>query len=115
MSEKPITLRHPSLAWLRIIAVLLLLLVGLEVYRTIGDIQADQARSTRVQSIQTIISQQQRLINQTVSDYQSAAYENPSVERIAEQQLLAAEHTLLALQIIATQNNQVIQLLANTP
>jgi hypothetical protein len=37
------------------------------------------------------------------------------VDRIAEQQLTAEEFQLIALQIIAIQNSQVIELLAATP
>ncbi len=116
MTETPaISHSNPNLTWLRIIAVLLLLLLGLEIYRTVDAVMLSQTRNARVQKIQTVISNQQQMIDEIISDYHAAAYDNPSVERIAEQQLLAAEHTLLTLQMMALQNNQIIQLLANNP
>jgi len=115
MSENTVVQHNPSVTWLRIIAILLLLLLGLEIYRTVDAIMSSQARHTRVEKIKTVIANQQQLIDDILTDYQAAAYDNPSVERIAEQQLLAAEHTLLTLQMMALQNNQIIQLLANNP
>jgi hypothetical protein len=50
-----------------------------------------------------------------MSDYQGDVYDNPSIDRIAEQQLIAEEYQLAALQIFAIQNGQLIELLAATP
>ena len=36
-------------------------------------------------------------------------------ERISEQQLIATEYTIVGLQILGMQNNQIIELLASTP
>ncbi|MCX6101627.1 MAG: hypothetical protein NTV92_09505 [Candidatus Bipolaricaulota bacterium] len=47
--------------------------------------------------------------------YEKTAYRSAEIDRISEQQLVAAESTLAALQIIALQNSQIIQLLATAP
>ncbi len=69
----------------------------------------------RGQQAQALIDRQRDVILDLVSDYGSAAYDNPSVDRIAEQQLLAAEYQLQALQILAIQNSQIIELISATP
>jgi len=50
-----------------------------------------------------------------LNDYQKAAYDDPDVETIYQQQLIASEHVLMALHLMAIQNSQVIELLAATP
>jgi hypothetical protein len=69
----------------------------------------------RVEEAQDLVDRQRDIIIELVSDYQSDAYDNPAIDRIAEQQLLAAEYQLLALQTLAVQNSQVIELLSAAP
>ncbi len=69
----------------------------------------------RGQQAQVLIDRQRDIILDLVSDYESAAYDNPLVDRIAEQQLLAAEYQLQALQILAIQNSEIIELISATP
>jgi len=69
----------------------------------------------RVNEAQDLVDRQRDLILDLVSDYESSAYSNPSVDRITEQQLLAAEYQLQGLQILAIQNSQIIELLSAAP
>ena len=48
------------------------------------------------------------------TSYEEVAY-GPDVNRIAEQQLLATEPQLLALQIIGMQNGKIASLIASFP
>ena len=53
---------------------------------------------------------QEGLVGDIVTDYQDDAY-GPSVDRIAEQQLIATEYQLLALQAVGLHNRQIADLL----
>jgi ABC-type lipoprotein release transport system permease subunit len=69
----------------------------------------------RVQKAQALVDRQRDIILDLVDDYESAAYDNPNVDRITEQQLYAAEYQLQALQILAIQNSQLIELISAAP
>ncbi len=69
----------------------------------------------RVKEARALVDKQQEVILGLITEYKDTAYDNPLIDRIAEQQLLATESTLAALQIIAIQNSQVIELLAAAP
>ena len=56
----------------------------------------------------------QRRITSALDDYRADAYD-PGIERIAEQQLIAAEYELLLLQTIALQNTVMIELMLIWP
>lgn len=108
--------------WLVAISFLLFLLVVsniIQYYLTYqqNQIAAERAASyqERVESAQEILDLQQSIIFNLMENYQKDAYDNPNVERIAEQQLIATEYSLTALQIITIQNTQIIELLANMP
>lgn len=73
------------------------------------------AKDKKLRAISGIASRQDDLIADLLESYQADAYDNPSLERITEQQLIAAEYQLTALQLIALQNGEIIQLLAITP
>ena len=60
---------------------------------------------------QALIERHRRIIADASDSYRADAYA-PAIDRIAEQQLIAAEYQLLLLQIIAQQNAQMIELLA---
>jgi flagellar basal body-associated protein FliL len=70
---------------------------------------------TRVKAAKEVLDSQRDIIFDIMTDYQGDVYDNPSIDRIAEQQLVAEEYQLIALQILAIQNGQVIELLAATP
>jgi hypothetical protein len=109
-------------ALLIIIAALLLLLTALNAFQVITTYQQNRlsaeraaTHAERVKAAEALVTRQQSVISSLMDDYQKAAYDNPAVERIAEQQLLASESTLAALQVIAIQNSQVLELLATAP
>ena len=81
--------------------------------------QISEERATnyeiRVEEARKLVQAQQEIVFDLMSAYESDAYANPSVERIAEQQLIASEYSLQALQILAIQNSQVVELLASMP
>jgi len=107
---------------LSLIAVLLLLLVAGNVYTVVTTYQQQQievARAAsyteRVATIRERAEEQRDLIQLVMDSYETEAYDNPRIDRIAEQQLIATEHTIHALQIIGIQNSQIIELLAEAP
>jgi hypothetical protein len=111
--------KSPTITILTILVALLLLLNLVQFGMTFQQNRLAAARAAsheeRAQAAQALVEQQSSAITSLMRDYESAAYNNPSVERITEQQLLAAEATIGALQIIALQNSQIIQLLATAP
>lgn len=62
------------------------------------------------QQMQALLATEYRVIADALDSYRADAYDS-GVDRIAEQQLLAAEHQLLLLQVIARQNAQMIELM----
>jgi hypothetical protein len=108
-----------ALTLLTILVALLLLLNLVQFGMTFQQNRLAAARAAsheeRAQAAQALVEKQSSVISSLMQDYETAAYNNPSVERITEQQLLAAESTIAALQIIALQNSQIIQLLATAP
>ena len=120
-SEKPSVKKKRYSGLLLTITVLLVLLLTVEVYQVVATYQQNKlveerasAYQTRVEEAQELVSRQQTIIMGLLSDYEETAY-GSNVNRIAEQQLIATEYTLTALQIIALQNSQIIELLANAP
>jgi hypothetical protein len=105
-----------------IIAVLLLLTLLSNVFSIVTTYQKDKLEQdraatyqARVEEAKTIVNMQRDIIDDLVSDYEEDAYDNPLIDRIAEQQLLAAEYQMLALQTLAIQNSQIIEFLSATP
>jgi flagellar basal body-associated protein FliL len=122
MSEAVEPRKSANRPLLIIIALLLLLSTAATTTQLVMTFQQNSITATRaatyqarVKEAEALVSRQQTIIFGLIEDYHAAAYEDPSVERIAEQQLLVAESTLAALQIIAIQNSQVIELLAAAP
>lgn len=72
-----------------VIVVLLVFILGLQAYQTYQQYQRQQAAQQVVSEITTVL----KSIDETNATYQSQAYDNPEVDRIAEQQLLATETT----------------------
>jgi hypothetical protein len=108
--------------WVVFISLLLVVLVGLNITQFImtyrqNQIAAERAASyqIRVKAAQDLLERQKSVVFGLITNYQKDAYDNPQLDRIAEQQLVATEYTLTALQIIAIQNTQIIELLSSTP
>lgn len=108
--------------WFVLMNFLLMCSLAINAIQFVFTYQQNQVAATRaasyqerVQAAQGLVERQRDLVLDLVNKYQKDAYDNPSVERIAEQQLIATEYTLIALQIIAIQNSQIIELLAYAP
>jgi hypothetical protein len=107
---------------LKVITVLLLIQTLLNAIQFANTYQQQQlaerraaSHAERVAAAEALVLQQRDAIASLTTSYQKAAYNNPALDRIAEQQLVATEWLLVALQVIATQNSQLIQLLAAAP
>lgn len=107
--------------WLILIAVLLLLVLAVncyQIYLTTVEQQAQTERMAayeeRAQSASELSVTIDRGLSRLMSDYENVAY-GASVDRIAEQQLYAAEYTIQALQMVGRQNSQIISLLSAMP
>ena len=118
MEEKP---RNYSTV-LRFIAILLLLTLAMNGYSIVATYQRSQIQAQRaatyqerVEAAQRLLDQQREFIAEVFDNYHKDAYEDPMIERIAEQQLRASEYQLLVLQTIALQNSQMIALLSTVP
>ena len=105
-----------------VIVVLLTLVLFTQVFQIVSTFQQNKISIERAESYQTradtaqkLVEDQRNLIIDLVMDYEDAAYNNPMIDRIAEQQLIAAEFQLLGLQTLAFQNSQIIELLASAP
>jgi len=96
-------------AWSVVAVVLLLLILVVSAYNTVS---TELSRRARTEAVKELVEEQRRIANSIVSEYEGLAYDNPDVDRITEQQLLATEHQLVALQLIALQNAMIIELLA---
>lgn len=72
-------------------------------------------RDLKLKALGRLATDQDELISGLLYSYQQDAYDNPSLDRITEQQLIAAEYQLTAMQLLALQNSEIIQLLAVTP
>lgn len=101
-----------STVYLKIIVILLTAIfvfdVGMQVIQSVQR----QQRIQEITETQTLLENQ---INTLMTNYQASAYDNPSVERIAEQQLLAQEFTLQSLQLISMQNQLILNQLNRIP
>lgn len=97
--------------WLVIIVVLLFinaLGLGYQIYKS--ETKAVESQE-RIDEITAMVDIQSKSIISLLDEYQDVAY-GPKVDRISEQQLLATEYTIQALQLIALQNSQIIELLS---
>ena len=108
-------------SWNRIIYGTLLVLIVSNVYFAALAQQDRRAQIERIeehqaayvehaQQLQAWRARQQRLLDGIADSYHADAYD-AGVERIAEQQLIAAEYQILLLQTIAQQNAAMIELM----
>lgn len=96
-----------------ILALLLLTLVVSNTYLAMLTSQDRQVQLMRAKSMQPLLERQRSIITSMMDHYETDAYNNPDIERIAEQQLIAAEYQLLLLQTIAQQNILMLELSTN--
>lgn len=95
-----------------IIVVLLALLVVFVGYQTITQFSTNKKCQDMVLLTQVKMIEQQNITDRLMTDYESNAYENTTIERITEQQLIAAESQITALQVIANQNILIFNLMS---
>jgi hypothetical protein len=107
---------------LAIIAMLLVIILAFQAYSVITTNQqralAEQRvaeYAERVTAAHAVVDSQRDVIFGMLDSYETDVYNNPRADRIAEQQLIAEEYQLTALQVIVVQNSQLIELLAITP
>lgn len=98
--------------WFIIVSLLLLALIAAEGYHVYTDMQARAENDKVSVTVEQLLEKQRDVVMNVFDDYQKAAYENKDVDRITEQQLLAAEFQLQMLQVLAIQNAQIMELLA---
>lgn len=91
-----------------LVVFLLFCMVSFQAAQLVIDFQADRQCKTALESVQGVVTAQKNIYQDLYQTYHKAAYENVSVDRIAEQQLLASESQLTALQVIASQNGTLI-------
>ncbi len=122
--QTPVHVSHPrdNTSLLRLIALLLFLLVAASIYNIVTTYQqnqlAEQRAATyreRVAAVSKVAEEQRKAIQQLRTSYEQDAYDNPRLDRIAEQQLIATEYTLEGLRILGIQNSQIIELMSVTP
>jgi len=85
-------------------------MVAVQVFQTVRDFQEERHCTAVVENMQTTITAQKNIYGDLMKSYEKAAYGNSSVDRIAEQQLIATESQLAAMQVIASQNGLLIEL-----
>jgi hypothetical protein len=90
-------------------AVLIVVLLG---YQTIADFLSQKKCNEFISNTTSIRTSLSGTYSDLVTDYNSAAYDNPSVERIAEQQLLGTEFTLMGVVAQSAQTDYLIQLIS---
>jgi hypothetical protein len=102
-----------------LLVVICLLLAGMLAANLWNIQQAGREQERRAfyqeqaQAIKQMAELQDDLILDLLNEYQASAY-GSRVDRIAEQQLIAAESQIVALQTLALQNRQIIELLLLT-
>jgi type II secretory pathway pseudopilin PulG len=117
--------RLPASLVTRLLTAIVIILAGVlatNVYMIITTAQQNKVQEQRaaeyqerVEAARLVLDSQREIIFGLLSEYEDAAYNNPRLDRIAEQQLIAAEYQLTVLQILAIQNSQIIELLAEAP
>ncbi len=65
---------------------------------------------TQSKKLQELSIKTNNYIADTVSKYGKDVYDNPKVDRIAEQQLISSEYSLIALQYLIGQNVEILDI-----
>ncbi len=100
---------------LTVIALLLFLLVLSNVINLAMAFQQSQERARRAEIYRDVTEDHREIILDIMDDYRADAYLDPDIDRIAEQQLIAAEYILQMQQVIALQNTTTQELLLDSP
>lgn len=105
----------------KLIVLLLVCLLIVQVISLSSVFAARSAESTRAAEKQARITEivsdsekERAALELLMTSYQADAYHG-TLDRIAEQQLVATEYSIRALQILGKQNNAIIELLADQP
>lgn len=100
------------------ICILLAAILATNIWSIVQDMletsQAELRSELRMEEIESIrinLDLQSLRAQTLLSSYEIAAYGNSSIDRISEQQLLAAEAQLSGLEAIAAQNQMIAELL----
>jgi len=100
-----------------LLITLMALLVN-NVYFATSVLQDRRAQAARIEEhagqVQALLDRQQWIVAGAADSYHTDAYA-PGIERIAEQQLIAAEYQILLLQAVAQQNAVIIELMMAGP
>lgn len=120
-AQVSVAARKPSNLSQKLIVVLLVCLLLVQVIGLASDFSAKSAESARLTAKQAkiaeIVSESEKeraALELLMTSYQADAYHG-TLDRIAEQQLVATEYSIRALQILGKQNNAIIDLLADQP
>ncbi|MBL7163435.1 MAG: hypothetical protein ISS57_12580 [Anaerolineales bacterium] len=95
--------------------MLLILLVTAQGWQLYSSYQRQQTSKELAEAALITAKMQRNAIEMLVEGFEAAAYDNPKVDTIYQQQFLATESTLYALEIVVIQNSQIIELLAQMP
>jgi Tfp pilus assembly protein PilO len=120
-AQVSVAARKPSNLSQKLIVVLLVCLLLVQVIGLASDFSAKSAESAHLTAKQAkiaeIVSESEKeraALELLMTSYQADAYHG-TLDRIAEQQLVATEYSIRALQILGKQNNAIIDLLADQP
>jgi hypothetical protein len=110
----------PGMLWA--VVSLLFVLVALNAYTLFMSYQMQQIEAHRAATYEERIAEaheraqaQRELIGDLIESYDEDVYDNPSIDRISEQQLIAAEYTIQMLRLMSIQNSDMIDLLVEQP
>lgn len=110
----------PGMLWA--VVSLLFVLVALNAYTLFMSYQMQQIEAHRAATYEERIAEaheraqaQRELIGDLIESYDKDVYDNPGIDRISEQQLIAAEYTIQLLRLISIQNSDMIDLLVEQP
>jgi len=111
--------RNLLLVMISILLAAVLVFTVIQFINTLEQNKIQEARAAtyllRVEKAETLLDNQQELIFGLMDDYEEAVYNDPQVDNIYQQTFRSNEYQLIALQIIAIQNTQIIELLATMP
>lgn len=111
----------PAQSGHKLIVLLLVCLLIVQVISLGSDFLGQRSESARIAEKQAriaeIVSESEKeraVLELLMTSYEVDAYHG-TLDRIAEQQLVATEYSIRALQILGKQNNAIIELLADQP
>ena len=96
-----------------VLMLLLLTLIASNMYLAVLTYQDRQVQLIRAESMQPLLERHRQAIDGILATYREVAYNNPDIDRIAEQQLIATEHQMYLLRTLAHQNVLMLELLTD--